>query len=53
MDENGEFPVANMASALLCEIYSNIELLAYWCKIDMASALASTIQKIKARCGLG
>lgn len=52
MDENGEFPVADMASALLSEIYSNVELLACWCEIDMAGALAGTIKKIEARSGL-
>jgi NTP pyrophosphatase (non-canonical NTP hydrolase) len=52
MDENGEFPAASMASTLLSEIYSNVELLAYWLEIDMAGALNKTIKKIEARCGL-
>jgi NTP pyrophosphatase (non-canonical NTP hydrolase) len=53
MDGNGEFPVSGMTPTLLSDIYSNVELLAYWLEIDMAGALDSTIKKIEARCGLG
>ena len=52
MDENGEFAVTSMTSTLLSEIYSNVELLAYWLDIDMAGALAGTYAKIAKRSGL-
>lgn len=52
MDENGEFPTSEYVSTLLSEIYSSVELLAYWLEIDMAGALAGTYAKIAKRSGL-